>query len=265
MSTKEVAVQQQGGALAMPSGVMAALAAEAKEAAAKERPAVGIFSTQSGVLSYSGTPVPGNKVEVVVLAAAFRNVFYAGKFDRNNIVPPNCFSLSEDDKDMAPHENVAEPVHPTCDGCPNDAWGSDPNGGRGKACKQSRRLVMLPADCVDKDEAAIMQAEFAKMDIPVTSVKNYSSFVNVLSATAGVPPYAAVTEISVVPDLKTQFKVVFRPMRVLPTEAALNAVRKRMGAAVALSTEPYEETATAASAAAAAAAAAPASSKGKKF
>jgi hypothetical protein len=87
-----------------------------------------------------------------------------------------------------------------------------------------------------------MTAEFAKLDLPVTSVKNYSSYVNALAASANVPTWAAITEISVTPDLKTQFKVNFRPMRVLPNEQVLDAVMRRLDAANALALEPYEET-----------------------
>lgn len=245
---------------------LAALAERAKAAAARERPAVGNFSLKSGVLSYAGSPIPGNKTEAIIMAAAFRNVWYANRYDPNNIVNPNCFALSMSDEGMAPHENVSEPAHDTCAGCPYNEWGSDPNGGRGKACKQSRRLVMIPAAALTQPDpvAGVQSAEFAKMDLPVTSVKNYSSFVNTLAASANVPPFAAVAEISVVPDAKTQFKVMFKPMRVLPSEEVLNAVMARLNAAEALALEPYEETATADDAQPEPAAPAPAAKKASK-
>ena len=229
--------------LAMPADVMAALATEAKDAAALERPAIGRISLKSGAMSYAGAPVPGNKLEAVVLAASFRNVFYAGRYDANNIVSPNCFALSSTDEAMAPHGNVSHPEHPTCAGCKNNEWGSDPNGGRGKACKQTRRLVLLPGHAVDTGVEAVQTAEMAVLDLPVTSVRNYSQFVNALAASANVPTYAAVALISVVPDAKTQFKVLFQPMRVLPSLGMLNAMKGRLDGAKQLSLEPYEETA----------------------
>jgi hypothetical protein len=182
-------------------------------------------------------------VEVVVVAASFRNVWYANKYDPNNIVAPNCFALALEDVGMAPHAVVGEKPHSTCAGCPYNEWGSDPGGGRGKACKQSRRLILLPADAIDKGAEAVLSAEFARMDLPVTSVKNYSTYVNTLAASASIPPYAAVAEITVTPDVKTQFKVNFRPMRVVPSERTLEAIIKRMEAAEKLALEPYEETA----------------------
>jgi len=235
---------------ALSGGIMERLAAQAKAAAATERPAVGRISLKSGVMSYGGTAMPGNKTEAVVVASVYRNVFYAGRYDANNIVNPNCFASSESDKGMAPHSNVAEPEHATCDGCPNNEWGSDPNGGRGKACKQTRRLVLIPGHAVEGGAGAVNTAELAIMDLPVTSVKNYSSYVNSLAASANVPPFAAVAEISVTPDAKTQFKVNFKPMRVVPSEELLTAIEARMSSALALGLEPYDETATSASEAA---------------
>lgn len=250
--------------LALPAGMLAALAEEAKADAAKERPALSKISLKSGVMSYGGTPMPGNKVECIIVAAAFRNAYYVGRYDPNNIVNPNCFALSESDDGMVPHENVTEPESGACKGCEKDEWGSDPNGGRGKACKQGRRLVLIPANALEEGEEKVKAAELAVLDLPVTSVKNYSQFVNTLSVSAGVPAWAAVCQISVVPDAKTQFKVLFQAMRVIPTVELLNAVKLRRNEGLRVALQPYDETATKEGAAAAAAASAQ-SGKNKKF
>lgn len=241
--TKGEVVEAAGTSLAMPADVMAALAKEAKDQSASERPSISRISLKSGVMSYAGAPVPGNKLEAVILAASYRNVYYADRFDANNVVSPNCFALSSTDADMAPHSNVSHPEHPTCEGCKNNEWGSDPIGGRGKACKQTRRLVLLPGAAVEKGVQDVLTAEQAILDLPVTSVRNYSQYVNALAASANVPTYAAIAQISVVPDAKTQFKVMFQPMRVLPSLDLLNAVKRRLEGAASLSLEPYSETA----------------------
>jgi hypothetical protein len=229
-------------ALALPEDVLASLAQEAKAAAAVERPAVGRIGLKSGVMTYAGQPVAGNKMEAVILAASFRNVWYAGRYDPNNIVNPSCFALGMSDDGLVPHANVRKPQHANCAECPKAEWGSDPGGGRGKACKQSRRLVLLPGVAMDQGHDALLTAELAVLDLPVTSVKNYSSFVNTLTASANVPTYAAVAEISVTPDAKTQFKVNFRPMRVVPGLDHLNAIKRRLESARLLALEPYEDT-----------------------
>ncbi len=231
--------------LALPASLLASLAEEAKNEAAKERPAISRISLKSGVMSYGGQPMPNNEVEAIIVGASFRNTFYAGRYDPNNIKNPNCFALSLSDENMVPDDNVAEPEHATCAGCPRNEWGSDPNGGRGKACKQTRRLVLIPANALEGEDAEKVKiAELAMMDLPVTSVKNHSQFVNTLSATANVPAWAAVAKIKVVPDAKTQFKVLFQAMRVVPTEPLLEALKARRADATRVALEPYAETET---------------------
>lgn len=244
VQTSTEVVEASSYAMDLPADMLEELAKEAKDDAAKERPAISKISLKSGVMSYGGTPMPGNKVEAIILAAGYRNVYYAGRFDPNNIVNPNCFALSESDEDMVPHENVREKEHETCDGCPKAEWASDPNGGRGKACKQGRRLVLIPANALEEGPEKVKTAELAIMDMPVTSVKNYSQFVNTLSVSANVPTYAAVAQISVVPDAKTQFKVMFQAMRVVPTVALLAAIKSRRNEALRIALAPYDDTAT---------------------
>ena len=230
----------------LPSGydsaILAELAAEAKAAAAKERPALGKISLKGGVMSYAGNPVPGNTLDAVVLASVYRNTFYAGRFDPKNIVNPNCFALGVDDKAMSPHENVSHPEHPTCKGCPRNDWGTDLNGGQGKACKQTRRLVLTPVAALASVDA-VKSAELALLDIPVTSVKYYSSYVNVLAASLNLPPYAAVVNISLLPDPKTQIKLAFTPVRPVDNVDVLRALKARQDDALRAALTPYDETA----------------------
>lgn len=248
MATKTVTdvVEVKSTAVAAPSqSRLAALAEQAKQAAAAERPSISKISLKSGVISYGGNPVKDNRLDVIILAATYRNTFYKGRYDPNNIQNPNCFSLSESDEGMTPDDVVSEPIHPTCDGCPNREWGSDLNGGRGKACKETRRLVLLPASVLDSEDpvAAIKVSELAILDVPVTSVKNYSQYVNILASSIGLPAWAAVTEISAKPDPKTQFKVEFRGIKPAGDDAILDALEARKAEAVRIGLIGYDSTA----------------------
>ena len=264
--SNEVVSQTPSGSLALPSSVMARLAQQAKDVAAKERPAIGKISLRAGVLSYGGNSMPGNKMDAIIIATGYRNVWYAGAFDPDNVVSPNCFALSLSDENMVPHANVIEPVNATCEGCKYNEWKSAGGNSKGKACKQTRRLVMLPGSVVTDANPGetIRSAELAVMDLPVTSVRNYSTFVNALAASAGVPPHAAICQISVVPDVKTQFKVKFQPMSVVPTEEILLAIESRLAGAETIAIEPFESSAVGGEELAAEKAAA-SQKKGKKF
>lgn len=230
-------------AVALPAELAAELAAEATDAAAKERPSVSKLSLKSGVMAYMGNPVKDNAMNCIILVGAHWNRYYAGKYDPNNIVNPSCFAIAGgEDEPMAPHENVAEPVNPTCRGCPNLEWGSNPNSpsGRGKACSESRRLAIIPEDALVSPEA-VMKAELAVIDMPVTSVREYSNYVNSLSIAIKRPMYGVVTRISVVPDMKTQFKVNFTPIRLIDDANLIRALRERRIEAMRAATIPYDE------------------------
>lgn len=242
-AAKTEVVEAKQTAIAMPSSSrLAALAEQAKAAAAQERPSVSKVSLKSGVISIGGSPVKDNRLDCIVLASTYRNTFYKGRYDPNNIVNPNCWALSETDQNMVPDEKIEEPVNATCAGCPNAEWGSDLNGGRGKACKETRRLVLIPASVLEDDDpvAAIKTAEMAFLDVPVTSVKNWAQYVNILAGSTGLPVWAAVTEISARPDPKTQFKVEFRGIKAAGDDAILDALEARKPEAVRIGLIGYD-------------------------
>lgn len=252
----QVATRVGGGALALPSGLMARLAQQAKDTAAQERPSVSKIGLRGGMLSYGGDPVKGNVLPVVIMFAGNRNAYYDKPFDPNNLQNPVCFALGANDDDMFAHENVPDenvgpdstekdrPAPRSCSGCKFNDWGSDPKGGRGKACKETRRLVVIPGNGLD-DVESIQKAEMAILDIPVTSGKNYSNFVNALAAQTNLPPWAVVTEISTERDPKTQFKVTFSPMNIVGEEEEIFlALEKRKEEAQRLAMTPYDEVAS---------------------
>lgn len=211
------------------------MANQAKAAAALERPSITQISTKSGVMSYQGQPVPGNKLRAVVIASVFEHRYYTGRFDANNPTSPVCFAFSVDGEEMAPHADSSDAQCQTaCNDCPKFAWGSDPNGGRGKACKAVRRLALVPMDAL---KANAQKAEMAMLWIPVTSVKFWANYVNAV-ASHNRPPWGVVTEISLTPDAKTQFKMNFDCVELLPDDM-LGAAHSRIEQAIAMLTTPY--------------------------
>lgn len=243
--SKEVQTIESGGVAVLSSGFLAELAKEAKDEAAKERPAVSKFGTRNGQLKYGGELVPGNNMDVIILAASYRNLWFGTAFNPDNIQNPKCFSLQMDDENMMPHPSVGDPPAKVCSACPKNAWKSDIKAdgtiGKGKACKESRRLAMLPANCLVDGVDGVKTAEIGILDLPVTSAKNYGGFVNAVAATVGVPPWACVANIKVQPS-KNQFEVVITPIRVVATEEIARALKARVDEAIRAVTEPYDET-----------------------
>ena len=181
------------------------LAALAKEQTAHEPPTASNITLKAGVMTYNGQPLPDNKMTAIILDAIHEHTYYESDYDPDNIQPPECFALGNGD-DMRPHPNAAKPQAETCADCPQFKWGSSPKG-RGKACSEKRRLAMIPSGIETPDD--VLSAEVATIKIPVTSVKNWTAYVNMTAAQFKRPSFAVETEISVTPDPKTQFKVNF--------------------------------------------------------
>lgn len=184
------------------------------------------LSTQGGTLKYRGNPITDNKLACVILAAPVERLYYDSRYDPTKIVGPKCFAIANVATGMGPAPNVESPCHTTCEGCPKNEWGSAANGGKGKACRETRRLLLIPADSI-ATVAAVEAAEVAALRPPVTSLKNYATYVQTIAATMKRPPLAVITEIAVVPDPKTQFKVTFTAVKALDDMGVIQALMAR--------------------------------------
>lgn len=221
---------------------------EAQEDTATTGAGMKYFSFKSGVLSFDEAVMPGNKVAVIILDGLFDHSYYEGRYDPENPSPPTCFALGRDEGELAPHKDVFErdqAQHDTCEGCPMNEFGSADTG-RGKACKNTRRLAVIPAGKYGKngafnlieDEEHYDDAGMAFMRIPVTSTTAYKTYVKSLTQNLRKPTFAVVTEVRLVPDAKNQFAVQFEALEELPIEL-LDAVYKRVKEAEVLIETPY--------------------------
>lgn len=193
------------------------------------------IKTAGGRFSYGGGTT--DKLEVIVLDHILENAFYAGRFDPDNPAPPSCFALGRDEDTMVPHENVVEPINETCKGCPNNEFESADTG-RGKACKNVRRLMLLNVDDAETAEK-IESAETASLKIPVTSVKNWAIYLRKLKDSYARPPLGVLTEITLTPDPKSQWKMNFRMMEVIEDGSLLEALFAKKDDIQSALTAPY--------------------------
>ena len=175
----------------------------------------GYIGTKNGVFKFNDTNLE-ELPPMLILGASFENAFYEGAFDPDNPSSPKCFALAREEKLLAPPESLgdkrqslqSDPAADTCAGCWANSFGSAVQG-RGKACKNIRRLALLPADRLDA--RALQEVEGAMLRLPVTSIKNYSSFANKVTKGIGVPLFMMRVRISIEPDTKSQFKITFEP------------------------------------------------------
>ena len=207
MATKNVPAVKKSTAVASYVDRMAALAKEATKI--EESVSSGSFiSFKGGRLSYQGNQIKGDELDVIVIDHVLENCYYPANFDADNPTPPICYAFGREDAEMAPHPNVKEPQASKCAECEWNKFGTSDNG-KGKACKNTRRLAVIPADAAASTDK-VMSAEAAFIKVPVTSVKGWASYVRALSAMDNIPPLGAITTVGVVPDSKSQFKATFQ-------------------------------------------------------
>lgn len=103
------------------------------------------------------------------------NVYYKGRYDATKVAAPDCYS--SDGKTP----EVEFPVSANCRTCPLNQYNSAKDGGKGKACKNTRPLFVLVGDSI---LPRILR-------VPPTSLKMIESYITGVTADHG--SYANVT------------------------------------------------------------------------
>lgn len=169
------------------------------------------LSTKSGVLTYAGGKLPGNELRCVIVGSVYENAFYEGDFDPDNPQSPVCFAFHTEKDEMQPADNVPDKQSDACPGCPKNEFGSAERG-QGKACKNVVRLALI----AESDLEDIGAAELVYLKVPVTSVKNWVIYAKKkISEGLKRPYWAVVTKVSIEPDAKTQYQVLFELAEVI--------------------------------------------------
>lgn len=196
-------------------------------------------SLKGGILSVAGNAVPGNTLEVVVLGHVLENHYYTVAFDPDSPASPVCFAFGETAEDMKPHDASEEKQCDNCAACPKNQFGTAEKG-KGKACGNIVRMALLTRADVEKD---VSLAQPAFMKIPVTSVKEWAIYCKGLESSLGLPPFAVVTKLSVVPDAKSQFKVKFDTVATIDDAESIEALINRHESIQGELTTPYSRNA----------------------
>jgi len=201
----------------VPEGWEARIQQYAKRDAATAKGAAGwpYISTKGGVFKVEETRLE-ELPPMIVLGTVFENSFFAGLYDADHASAPTCFAIGTEEENLAPPESLGdqrqciqtEPTSPKCSGCWANVFGTGERG-KGKACKNTRRLALLPAD--ELSVGSLSQAQCFMLRLSVTSVKQYASYANKVARSLEIPLFMLRTRIRIEPDPKTQFKILFEP------------------------------------------------------
>lgn len=222
--TSETAVARRGGgsAIGTVSTVAASWQDRIKQHVERDAATAGgiagwpYIGTSGGIFTLGEDDHRDKLEDVIILGAMHENAYYEGDYVAGESSAPVCFALSETEDDLAPPESLgearqilhSEPVGEKCVDCWANQFGTAERG-KGKACKNVRRLALLPADKLTVPY--LSKVEGAMLRLPVTSVKGYSTFVNKVTKVLGVPLFMLRCAITIEKDATTQFKIDFEP------------------------------------------------------
>ena len=219
-------------AVAMPVNWRDRMKQVAVKVAEVEAPSGGFISFKSGRLNIGDQVMPGDKIDCIVVDYLLHNKYFDTPYTANKQVPPACYAFAREEENMEPSEGDGEenpgardPQADSCAECPRNEWGSAGGGSKAKACTNSRRLWLLPASVVNGPDK-VRVTDFLQCDLPATSIKNFSKFVNDCAA-SGNAPFQFIVELSVKPHPTNLFHVHFKAMEQIKDDAILEALANR--------------------------------------
>lgn len=213
--------------LALDPKQLEALANQAIETEASASGSVQIISTRNGRMSLKGMPIVGDKIVAVILASPIERNYYEGVYDSANSSPPDCFAMGFNGGEMGPGPRVVNPQNDVCFSCTKNAWGSSTSGSKkGKACKETRKIIFIDIENVPSADK-IPNAPVYGIRPPVTSVTAFGNYVKQTAISFKKPMFGVVTEISLVPDNKNQFRMEFKMLREITDTGMLIALMAR--------------------------------------
>lgn len=147
---------------------------------------------QTGTLVGPGGLDLGEEQRVVVIDFGSVNKYYDRKYDANNPAPPACMAVGDVLAEMAPDDDVPAKQSALCATCWANKWESDPGGGRGKACKNTRELVVVLADDLEDMDLELEDIEMFVVSCSPTSIKAFDAVAKRIAKTMSRPPIGAI-------------------------------------------------------------------------
>lgn len=199
-----VALKKTSGALVDANAIRESLRKQAEEMNSRTAPAGGnkiLVGNDKMFKLPDGSKVP--ELQAVIVDFTTVHSFYERPYDPKNIVAPGCFAVGSNPKDMSPLAESPNRQADNCQDCPMNEFGS---AGDGKACKNGRRLALLPLNDAGDDVDA--EADMLILDVSPTAIKGFDAYVQSLARLHQMPPVGFITTISCDPNSSWQ-KVEF--------------------------------------------------------
>jgi len=153
-----------------------------------------MISTKGKVFTLPNGSASDGPLICVVLDWVTANTYFEGIYNPKDVKPPACFAVAREPAKAVPSDGSPKKQHDRCvgdqdhKGCPKNEWGSDPQGGKGKACKNTRRLLVVPHDADENTQPWVLS-------VSPTGLKHFDKYVNTLGD-VGTHPIEVITKIS---------------------------------------------------------------------
>jgi len=162
-------------------------------------------------------------IEVVILKASqsVSKIWYEQGYVEGSNAAPDCFS----NNGVAPEPTSAKPQCASCAACKHNAWGSriTPAGKQGKACADSKRLAVVPADDIGNE----MFGGPMLLRVPAASLQDLAMYGQKMQQ-MGYPYYSVATRIAFDPN-EAYPKFTFSAIRPLKADEAPLILAERDG------------------------------------
>ena len=201
---------------------------DAQVASAVASTAWPFISLDKGVFRINGESV-SEPLSVIVLASIRENAYYDKPYNPSEPASPACYALGVDESTLAPPADLATKESDSCNGCWADQWGSAERG-RGKRCRNTIRIAILPADNLNPDELATVSG--ARVRIPTMSMSGFGEYTNKLVNGLHRPAFSVVSQMELVDDATAQFKLKFSLVNAINDERVLDVIEQRAGEAL---------------------------------
>ncbi len=170
------------------------------------------------------------ELECVIVDFVAANYYYPTIFDKNNIVPPDCFAIGLEPAGLVPSDNSANKQCASCAGCWANQFKTARNG-RGKACSNTRLLAVIPLDSDATTPLMILK-------VSSTGLTSFDGHISNVAAKFGVPIRGVTTKVVMSDDdyASLRFSVIDKLSMKDPLLAIASSLKD--SALIRLQTEP---------------------------
>lgn len=222
------------------------------------------LSLRGGVFS-QGDEQLGTMLCTIILDSVAVNTYFEGRWEEGAKDTPKCYAFGFPPEEMRPHVesmrlhmdhfypqtlNPATGEIGACSTCPKNQFGSADTG-KGKACQNRDRLALIPAGMFVQQRSGygydlhlfddpnhFATTPLSKLNLPVTSVRNFREYAQRTINETRRPPWGVITVIELAPHPKFQTEVKFHMKELVP-DYLFPVIRERYLAAHEGMIEPY--------------------------